>query len=122
ARAASRRTGSSLVAPAAQQDIERAAAAMAGLRRLDPQHACGMLAGGKPPRHMAAQYAAAGTDAALAGNDQQHALAVAPRLADEAVQRRVRVILRHAVQVEAALDRDLALAYPLRGAAIDAWI
>ena len=57
-------------------------------------------------RHLAAQHAAFGfgSDLALAGDDEDECQAVAVGALQEAEQRAVGAVLRHAVQIEPCID------------------
>ncbi|KAF1853960.1 hypothetical protein Lal_00005173 [Lupinus albus] len=106
------------VAPPFDQDIQRTVATMLGLGRLDRQHHRAQGRIGQPAGGRLAQHAQA-AETALAGDDQHAAPPLVPGAVDEAGERVVGLRLGHAVQVDAAVDLQLAAAEPVAGAAVD---
>src|SRR5581483_8362743 len=113
------RRSRSVVALSAEEDVERAVPAVALVCRLDREHPVAMAALGEPVRDQRPEDAAALAGGALAGDHQHAALTGLPRLPQEPVERLQRFLLREAVQVELALDRDLPALQALRRAAIE---
>lgn len=97
----------------AQTDIERAGAAMALLGLLEAEDQRAQVGQAQPMRHHPAQYAPFVTEqsrrqSALAGHHQGDA-AAAPLLAtQEGMERQMRLVLPHAVQVDGSIDALLA--------------
>ncbi len=110
-----------LSATAPQPHIERAGTAMGEVRLLDREHIGTQVRQREPERHLPPEHAAAalGIGAAFAGDHQHGPGALALRAMQEAQQRRVRLALGAAVQVDAAVDLDLAAREPLLEPAID---
>ena len=95
--------------PFAQADVKRALAAVADRGALEADDEAAEFRQPQPERHHALEHAAAAAVVAaaraLAGDDQHHLAAARLLRPQEAKQRVVRLGLRHAVQIEPAVDR-----------------
>src|SRR5436190_23451580 len=109
------RTGGASSPPASQPYIERAGAAMGDVRLLDREHIGAQIRQREPERHLPPQHAAAALriGAAFAGDHQNGPEALTLRPMQKAQKRRMGLVQRAAMQVNAAVDLDLAARKPL---------
>src|SRR5882672_5180243 len=96
--------------PAPQPHIKRAGAAMGEVRLLDREHIGTQIRQREPERHLPPQHAAAALriGATFAGDHQKGPKALTLRPMQKAQKRRVRLVQRAAMQINAAVDLDLA--------------
>src|SRR5262245_6566227 len=96
--------------------VERALPAVADMGGLEADHIGTEFGEAQPQRHLAAEHAALAVVIAaanaLAGDHQGEARAVALRPPQKADERGMRLALRHAVQIDARVDRLRAALEP----------
>src|ERR1700733_10787484 len=101
----------------AQPQIKRALAAVAHMRFLEPDDKGAEFRQRKPHRYLTTQYAALAPTlarrGAFAGDDERDLRAFGLGPAQEAQQRDMRLILRHAMQVDPGIDGVAAARHAL---------
>src|SRR5882672_10720540 len=104
------RSGDVSSPPAPQPHIERAGAAMGDVRLLDGEHISTQIRQREPERHLPPQHAAAAfrIGATFAGDHQHGPEALTLRPMQETQKRRMGLVQRAAMQINAAVNLDLA--------------